>query len=311
MKILTAVTNYVAYRRALGESFSSSERNLKYFARLVGKGANVSDVRTELVDQFLIGKGELTASWFVKHNTLSGLYNYLISRGLAKRSPLPVDIPKRPPVFVPYIYTKQELGRLLQASYTYQKNRSPYEPNTIRTLLLFLYGTGMRLKEAISLLVSDVDLKNNLLTVRNTKFNKTRFVPIGRQLTSALALYASTRQEADTNTTFFVTLEGKPLIQSSVEDIFQRIREHVSVCRQGGPRKQPRLHDLRHTFAVHRLTSWYKQGADVQKLLPVLSVYLGHSKLASTSVYLTMTPALLNQANKRFANYALGENFHE
>jgi site-specific recombinase XerD len=311
MKILTAVTNYVAYRRALGESFSCGERNLKYFARLVGNDANISDVRPDLVEKFLMGKGELTASWFVKYRTLSGLYNYLITRGLARKSPLPVDIPKRPPAFVPYIYTKQELGQLLQASFTYQKNRSPYEPGMIRMLLLFLYGTGLRLKEAISLLISDVDMKNNLLTIRNTKFNKTRFVPIGRQLTNALSSYASMRQGADANATFFVTQEGKPLLQGTIEDIFQRMREHINVCRPGGPRKQPRLHDLRHTFAVHRLTSWYKRGADVQKLLPVLSVYLGHDKLASTSVYLTMTPALLNQANKRFENYALGEYVHE
>ncbi|MGD0511527.1 MAG: integrase, partial [Candidatus Micrarchaeaceae archaeon] len=78
-----------------------------------------------------------------------------------------------------------------------------------------------------------------------------------------------------------------------------------------GVRQQPRLHDLRHSFAVHRLTTWYEQGVDVQNLLPVLSVYLGHSNLAATSVYLTMTPALLHQANLRFAAYALQEDSHE
>jgi integrase len=96
-----------------------------------------------------------------------------------------------------------------------------------------------------------------------------------------------------------------------MENVFRRICEKAGICRTDGARYQPRLHDLRHTFAVHRLTAWYKQGADVQKWLPVLSVYLGHHYLAATSVYLTMTPALLHQANLRFENYALKEKFHD
>ena len=92
---------------------------------------------------------------------------------------------------------------------------------------------------------------------------------------------------------------------------FRKIRKKASVIRRDNSRYQPRLHDLRHTFAVHRLTAWYKEGSDVQKYLPILSEYLGHTRLSSTSVYLTMTPALLEEAGKLFQRYVFTEVPHE
>jgi integrase len=93
----------------------------------------------------------------------------------------------------------------------------------------------------------------------------------------------------------------------TLQNAFKRLRNHAGIHRTDGGRYQPRLHDLRHTFAVHRLTSWYQQGADVQRLLPNLSVYLGHINVASTQVYLTMTPELLQEASARFESYARRE----
>ena len=92
---------------------------------------------------------------------------------------------------------------------------------------------------------------------------------------------------------------------------FQRLREYAGIRRSDGERSQPRLHDLRHTFAVHRLTSWYRQGADVQKLLPYLSTYLGHASLRGTQVYLSMTPELLHEAAARFDHYVWKEERDE
>jgi integrase len=91
------------------------------------------------------------------------------------------------------------------------------------------------------------------------------------------------------------------------ERAFKQIRRHADLHCEGGPRRQPRLHDLRHTSAVHRLTTWYREGRDVQKLLPQLSVYMGHARLAATQVYLTMTPELLHEASLRFERYATRE----
>jgi integrase len=110
------------------------------------------------------------------------------------------------------------------------------------------------------------------------------------------------------NAPFFYGRHNKSLNLGTIESAFERIREKAGICRTDGAKYQPRVHDLRHTFAVHRLTSWYQQNADVQQLLPALSVYMGHTHLSATSVYLTMTNDLLQEAGKKFENYVKQEN---
>ncbi len=315
MNLQTTVDQYVTYRRALGEDFLSNEALLKAFVRAIGHNKDLSDVQAKQVDAFLAGEGPITAYWHNKHKALRGFYRYVISRGYTKESPLPIVIPKRPQPFAPHIYNVEELRVLLGASLSYQKKCVLFEPYMIRTLLLLLYGAGLRISEAINLTLADVDLFQALLTIRETKFYKTRLVPLGTQLTQSLLQYALWRQREEHSLNpeapFFVGQNGKAINRHTFERIFHRIREKAGVKRTDNARYQPRLHDLRHTFAVHRLTAWYKEGADVQKWLPVLSEYLGHTCLSSTSVYLTMTPALLEEAGRRFETYAFKEGSHD
>ena len=179
---------------------------------------------------------------------------------------------------------------------------------TFRALLLLLYGAGLRVGEALGLAQEDVDLPGALLTVRGTKFYQTRLVPVGPDLARALESYATTRAAfpppAEGVATFLASCDGTPLKTRTVHKAFDALRRHAGVRNVEGARYQPRLHDLRHAFATKRLASWYRQGADVQRLLPVLSTYLGHVNLAGTQVYLTMTPELLREASLRFERYA-------
>jgi integrase/recombinase XerD len=149
------------------------------------------------------------------------------------------------------------------------------------------------------------------LTVRDSKFFKSRLVPLGPKTLQVLAEYAHRRGivacPQDAEASFFVERNAKPVNIFTLENAFQRIRVHAGLQREGGVRCQPRLHDLRHTSAVHRLTSWYREGRDVQKLLPQLSAYMGHTHLAATQVYLPMTPELLHEASLRFERYAVVE----
>ena len=128
------------------------------------------------------------------------------------------------------------------------------------------------------------------------------------KLSSALGLYAENRlallNRAPTVGTFFLRRHGIAISGQVAERYFRMVRSHLGMRRQDGAYFQPRLHDLRHTFAVHRLVAWYRQGADVQLLLPKLSTYLGHIGLAETQHYLTMTPDLLREAGRRFESYA-------
>jgi site-specific recombinase XerD len=315
MKIHTAVTQYGIYRRSLGEKYTSNEAHLKTFTRAIGPNKNILDIQPKQVDAFLAGKGPITSNWHSKYSTLRGFYHYVISRGYAKSSPLPMVIPKKPQSLVPYIYDVEELRALFEASMSYQGRCVILEPFTIRTFLLLLYGAGLRISEAINLTLADVDLPQSLLTIRETKFYKTRLIPLGTQLTQSLSQYALLRQQEghsqNLEAPFFIGRNGKALKQNACQGAFRSILKKAGVRRTDSSRYQPRLHDLRHTFAVHRLTAWYKEGADVQKWLPVLSVYLGHGKLSSTSIYLTMTPALLEEAGKLFQRYVFTEVTNE
>ena len=179
-------------------------------------------------------------------------------------------------------------------------------PATLRTLLLFLYGTGVRIGEAIRLRLADVDLDNAVITIRGTKFYKSRLVPLGRDVVRLLRGYLTTPGRRNQHyRPLFQTRQHQSVSHRLIENAFQRLRTIADV-RRSDASSRPRLHDLRHTFAVHRLTEWYKTGADVQKLLPALSTYLGHVDLHSTQCYLTVTPELLAEANYRFQEYVYG-----
>jgi site-specific recombinase XerD len=159
-----------------------------------------------------------------------------------------------------------------------------------------------------------VDLANSLLTIRDTKFFKSRLIPIGCHLTEVLKHYnrwrMATHSSVNGEACFFVCRYGRAILKHTLEETFRRLLKRAGIRRADASHQQPRLHGFRHSFAVHRLTTWYRQGADVQRLVYHLSVYLGHSHLAHTQVYLTMTPELLQQASTRFEQYARGEDSH-
>jgi integrase len=313
MNIDTLVTRYVTFCQALGEQGRTKDYLLRLFCRAIGPNTNIARIRMEHVSAFLNTGRPITMDWHNKYRALKGLFRFAMGRGYMIEAPLPRFVPKRPPPFVPYIYTRDEIRRLLDATRTYRRFSLMITPVTMRAILLLLYGTGLRVGEVLRLSVADVDLSNALLTVRYTKFFKTRLVPLGQSLVKVLSEYARHRAAAHPKATegdrIFVGKRGAVKL-FTLEDIFKRLRAHAGVRREEGARYQPRLHDLRHTFAVHRLTSWYEQGADVQRLIYPLSVYLGHAELAATQLYLTMTPELLQHASARFERYARREGSH-
>src|SRR6266851_10493485 len=307
MNLRTICEQYAAFRKTLGEAFEVNGSQLKAFCRAMGQNLDIADVSPAKVNIFLIGKGPLTTSWYVRHNALLGFYRYAISRGFVATSPLPLAIPKQPPAFQPYIYSPVELRRILDSIGSCRRRRSHLDAPTMRCLVLLMYGAALRTSEALSLTIGDVDLSCGVLTVRDSKFFKTRLVPIGPKTAKMLAEYGSRRCSRRPDAPFFVGRNAKPVAIYVFERAFQQIRLHAGLYRAGGPRYQPRLHDLRHASAVHRLTKWYRVGKDVQKLLPQLSVYMGHTLLEATQRYLTMTPELLHEASLRFERYATRE----
>lgn len=309
MNLKLATLEYVALKQSMGMKFETEANSLRAFVRQMGEAIAVASVTSEDALRFLNGrnKGPITLFWHRKHDALKGFWDFAIRRGYTDRSPVPVRRAKEPVSFVPHIYTREELKRLLDGVTTYQQKWIKVEPVTLRTVILLLYGAGLRISESLHLTCADVDLTGATLAIRESKFYKTRRIALNAQLGSVLADYDLNRQQKglDRNAAapFFTYKRGGAVRRNVLEDAFQRLRDHVGVRRQNA-RYQPRLHDLRHTFAVHRLTAWYRTGADVQRLLPALSTHLGHIDLAGTQRYLTMTPELLAEASLRFEGYA-------
>jgi site-specific recombinase XerD len=312
MNIETLVTHFVTFRRALGEQCRGTDFILRAFCRAVGPRTPVRRIGVPAVAAFLAGTGPITNAWHGRYSALKVFFAFAVSRGHLDTAPLPADPPKPRPTLVPYIYSCAEIRRLLDAIPSARRLPRRIEPATLRAMLLTLYGAGLRRQEVLHLASADVDLPNAVLTIRATKFFKSRLVPVGRDLGQVLGEYARWRSArhpaAGPDGHFFLGRDGAPLSWWPLHHAFARLREQAGVRRSDGGRYQPRLHDLRHTFAVHRLTAWYGQGADVQRLVHHLSVYLGHKSLADTQVYLTLTPELLQQAGTRFERYARRED---
>jgi integrase/recombinase XerD len=310
MTLHDAIESYIAYKRSLGMRFRSQAALLRAYCRAMGN-VTVEKVRSDSVLTFITGDGRVTARWIENHRVLAGFYRYAIGRGLVAVAPLPADIPRPPPHVVPHIYTVDELKRLVAVTDTLRTPLSPLLALTMQTLLLLLYGTGMRIGEALSLTLQDVDLENRVLTLRDAKFFKTRLVPIGPRLTMVLRDYLSPRCRLPlpdgADSAFLATRSGTRLDYRRVNKLFCRLRRRAGITRECTARYQPRIHDIRHTAAVHRVIAWYRAGMDVQQLLPQLATYLGHVKIDGTQRYLSMTPELLHEASLRFELYARPE----
>lgn len=301
------IASFVDHRQAIGMRFRTEARTLKSFCRFVGDRP-LPEVTADQVLVFLSGRGPVTRFWERKHSVLAGFYQFAMARGHTDRWLLPRTVPKPQKAFVPYIYSREEIGRLLGAIALIDHPRRSVDPDTYRTLLLLLYGAGLRIGEALSLTLADVDLNEGVLCVRESKFYKTRLAPIGQDLIQILSRHVSRRRggRSEPETLLFLTRQGGPVTRQHAEGAFCRLRVKANVVCVGADRRhQPRLHDLRHSFALHRLLSWYRDGADVQRLLPKLSTYLGHINISSTQQYLTLTPDLLREASTRFEHYAM------
>lgn len=312
MKLEQLILQYIGYRKSLGEKFKTNETYLKAFCKAMGPSRSVKAISKIKVNSFLYGtSATITSGWFIKHGALLGFYKYALARNYVAQIPLPHILPKRPQPFTPYIYSISELKLLFDTALTYQINRSHIAPYMVRTSLILTYALGLRIHETLSIVLNDIDMDNLVLTIQQSKFYKSRLVPFNQQIKKVIKTYLQwrikQRQPQSSDAHLFMGKNSHPFNLWTIEGIFKRIREKAGIKREDGATYQPRLHDLRHTFVVNRLVSWYQENKNVQQLLPLLSVYLGHKYLAHTSVYLTMTDNLLHEAKMRFEKYAKQE----
>jgi integrase len=204
----------------------------------------------------------------------------------------------------PHLYTDQEIVDLLVAAGRLSP-KGTLRPATYRTLLGLIAATGLRLSEALRLTCGDVDLDAGMLTVRQTKFAKSRLVPLHPTTVRALKQYLALRQRhipALQNGPFLVSAKGTAPHKRAVHWVFGRLRKQLGWTARGG-HAAPRIHDLRHTFICRRVRLWHEHGADIDNAMVALSTYVGHAKVSDTYWYLTAAPDLMSVAGHLFEQF--------
>lgn len=205
----------------------------------------------------------------------------------------------------PHIYTRGEVRKIMAAARRLGPPKN-FRPMVISTLIGFLYATGIRIGEALNLILGDIDLTRQVIEVRQGKFGKSRYVPLSPSTVSRMKVYLEQRRDAGHSTSLsapvFPNMHGNRQGHSGFVTAFLQILRELGLRTAKGERG-PRVHDLRHTFAVERLLAWYRQGVDLGAKLPLLSTYLGHTTVTGTQVYLHATAQLLQSAGQRFHTY--------
>jgi integrase/recombinase XerD len=299
-----ALDDYLAIRRALGFKLQRVGQMLPGFVTYMEQ-AGAATITTELALAWAKQPAGGAAWWRIRLRAVRGFARHVQNVDPCTEVP-PADLLPAPPTrATPYLYSESDVGRLMTAA---RALASPLKAVTYETLVGLLATTGMRMGEAIRLDRADLDWNNGVLTVRSSKFGKSREVPLHPSTLGALRAYQRRcdqlcpRPKAPS---FFISTTGTRLDQPTVGATF------VMLARQAGLRPRslrcrPRPHDLRHSFAVRTLLNWYRAGDNVESKLPLLSTYLGHVSPASTYWYLTAAPELLALASKRF-EHALEE----
>jgi integrase len=257
MRLSEVIDAYIAMKTSLGMSFDSARTLLRQFSRELGN-PTIGEVQPEAVAAFLRGRSALNATWALKYRVLSGFYKFALSRRHVGNSPLPANVPKLPPQQSPYVYSTDELRRLLKATSVVHVNSTPLQAPMYRMLLILLYGSGLRIGETLNLTLRDVDAVERIITVRDTKFFKTRLVPIGPKLAGELAVYIQRRRQLPLplgdDSHFFTTKTGRGwpyphviTLFQHVITLFQKVRRAAGIGSATGECRPPRIHDIRHT----------------------------------------------------------------
>jgi len=300
---------YLELQRSLGRKFETQQYILAHFDRFLGgrKVSSLSAISDSLLRDWM---DTLTCSSNTRicyAQMLSRFFQHLLHQKVVAGNPVaPLASEGRTPgrAFRPFIFTQEQITAVLTKARQLPKTvYSPYKGLTCYTAFALLYALGLRHGEVRRLRVRDLDLNRQALFIDQTKFYKSRYVPFGPRVKLCLEQFLEVRRTflrpLQLDDPLFVTLWRRPFDHHLLQDTFSRILGELGI--KGLPsQRRPRLHDLRHTFAVHRLLRWYREGVDVQNRLPILSTFLGHIGPGSTQVYLSITAELLQEANGRF-----------
>jgi integrase len=297
-ELRATVADYLAIRRTLGFKLEEPGHLLPQFVDFVeraGSGIVTTELAVTWAKQPQDGHPN---QWSRRLSAVRCFARHLQTLDPRTEVPPPDLLPMQPRRATPFLYSEADIAKLMKAT---QALRSPLPAATYTTFIGLLAVTGMRAGEALRLDQNDLDEANGLLTIRNSKFGKSREVPLHPSTVEALQTYARLRDQLflrPTTSSFFVSTRGTRLIYNSFHLTFLGLVRQAGLQRQSASCR-PRPHDLRHSFAVRTLLGWYRAGLDVEAQMPLLSTYLGHFQPRHTYWYLSATPELMALAGQR------------
>lgn len=295
MKLSTAINIYVQKKRSGGRLFNNEERGLVAFCK------DLVDPPLETVSlcqilAYLNNHHASAISWNGKYLLLRNFFRFWAARDAVESFHiLPLRL-TNPITRIPHIYSRMELRTLLKKTRACQRLSHTLDAYTLRTLLLFLYATGACVGETLALTLKDLDLKKKEIALGGNGACRSRCIPLNSDLAGVLRSYLKKRNGFRMpNSPLFSRKDGGPILKCTLSLVFVKLRRLAGMSRSNKSECQPWIHDLRSTFAVHRIASWIKEGQDLNKLLLALSAYLGQARLISIERYLFLTPERFRQ----------------
>ncbi|BAO92666.1 tyrosine-type recombinase/integrase [Caballeronia cordobensis] len=299
-----AVQEYLNVRRALGFKLTGAAKGLLDFVAFMER-RHASYITQSLALEWARQPLNLqSASWAQRLSFVRAFARYCSATDPRTQIPAQSLLPFRPRRARPYLYSDDEISKLLQAALQmpYRYERGALLPWTYHCLLGLLSVSGMRLGEARNLELQDVDLTAAVLTIRGAKFGKSRLIPLHASTCKVLADYIARREQhwagRSVSSFLFISSRGNRLDNSEIHRTFYRLSRQIGL-RGESDSHGPRLHDMRHVFATRTLVHWYQCGDDPERRLPILSAFLGHAHVADTQWYLSASPELMREAMRR------------
>ena len=310
ISVQDAAGRFLAHKRALGRKYHSEQSELRLLSRFAaGKNAGLGDLTPALMEEFLGSRPRQRPRSF-NHllGVADGLFRWAIAQELLDSAPALPRPRKAASGRVPFLFTAVQARALLAAAALLPDNsRARGRGHVYQAIFALCYGLGLRAAEACGMRLGDIDASRSLLTVRGGKFGKDRLVPHGPRIGALVAAQAERRRSGDPAAgpgSPLFTFDGRRSIHpGTASQAFHHLVPALALPVPDGV-SSPRLHDLRHSFAVGCLLRWYREDGDPQSRLHQLSTFMGHVDPESTAVYLTITADLLAKANRRFESFA-------
>jgi integrase len=301
------VRDYLNFKRSCGYQLEAPGKELMLFARYAALAGHKGPLTTELTVRWAkLPQDADPRYWATRYDIVRRFAEYRVLFDPATEIPPKGLLGPSKRRLSPHIYSEGEITAFLQAASRLTPTDGLH-PHTYVTLFGLLVSTGLRISEALNLSRQNADLKTGVLTIRETKFRKSRLVPLHSSTLHALRRYSKFRNSSHPGARlkmFFLAEKGTPLNYRGVLYIFIKLSRKLG---WRGRDKKPRIHDFRHTFAVRRLLKWYEEGANLDQKILALSTYLGHAQVTDTYWYLSAVPELLAIVSEKFENFATKE----